>query len=615
MMKGLKLSVADRFNMIGMYASVKPPEFDQADRLLKEIIKEAPNDPKIRGWDAQLTLWRLPKRPELGLAKLEAIIKDNLTNAAGDFVDPELVSAYIDGASASKKMTKPQLQLAQRIAADVLKKPDSLEHPAIVFARLAWALYRNGDKERAEELIATAVKIESEEEQRVKADVLVAMTRAKEALPLVEELLKAHPNDEFTKDLEIQVARVTSWAGEYKLAVERLLTLLKRDFEQPELWVNYVESASAMKKGELNKEQLALVEKIALRPVPDAVAPEEERNDKKTVARLKADFLSHLAWTLFREGQKENVPEYLQAAFALADPLNPREDSVRKTRAELASVLSATGNYKEALKWQEELVRLYPLETDLRIQLAETQLAMKTPDPQSALESMQRLLKEKFDQPRVWVVYINAALGLKKLTKEQREIVLKIAQQPVPDDALEKDLFPAHVGWVLIRESRDRANMAAFATSLKTLGEKLLDDAVAMNPEDPGARLELARLLVAANKTKIALPWIQQLAKDDPDDQDLQKLLAQVTVWSDQPAEGLGMLFKLLTAKFDQPDLWATYIDAASAFTGKPTNGKLTPEQLAVLTKISDLPMPEDTVDKVGYYTPPRVADHAIESK
>src|SRR5262249_29673116 len=150
-----------------------------------------------------------------------------------------------------------------------------------------------------------------------------------------------------------------------------------------------------------------------------------------------------------------------------------------------------------------------------------------------------------------------AASGLARgtMTRPQVQLGLRIAARPVPESAPDKAAYLSRLAWALQREGEhDRA-------------VELLDKAVALQPKEPATRQELAGVLMAAGRAKQAIPWLEEMARAAPDDAALQVRLSQACLWGGDPLGATARLQHLLEAKFEQPELWLTYIDAAAALS------------------------------------------------
>jgi predicted Zn-dependent protease len=266
----------------------------------------------------------------------------------------------------------------------------------------------------------------------------------------------------------------------------------------------------------------------------------------------------------------------------------------------LAGVLTAAGRHADALALLEELARANPDDSRFQGQLA--QATLWSGDAPRALERLHKLLAIKFEQPELWVSYVEAAAGLDKgrLTGEQLQMMIRLADRPVPDATPDKVLYLSRLAWVLHREEyREKAGA-------------LLDQAVALQPTDPKVRRELAGVLVAAGKNEAGLrqyegltldledrfqlmvlhaaakqfgqaeSQCQLILKDRPTDAGARQWLADLALWGNQYAKALDLYHEILTANFEQPRLWPRYVEAAS-FADHPTE-----DQVRLALRISE---------------------------
>ncbi len=93
------------------------------------------------------------------------------------------------------------------------------------------------------------------------------------------------------------------------------------------------------------------------------------------------------------------------------------------------------------------------------------------------------------------------------------------------------------------------------------------------------------------------LTWLESLAKANPGDNTLKGQMAQAMLWSGSPNESLELFRVVLAVRFDQPNLWPAFIDAASS----AARDRLTKADLALLGKIAAQPVPPDTPEPALY--------------
>ncbi len=623
----------------------------QALPWLEELAQARPNDMELQARLAQVALWGGDAAGSLN--RLERLL------TANDAPSP-LWGVYADAAAAAAKgvMTTQQIDRVVKLADSA--PPDAVAEKTLYQSRLAWVLYREGRKDKADFLLGkvlTAAPRDPKARREI-AGVLTAAGRFKEALVWLNELASSDPTD---AELQGQLAQTILWSGDPTGALPRLYEALTANFDQPGLWASTIDAAAGTTKGTLTRAEVLLVLRIAKRPVPET-APD------------KALYLSRLAWVVYREEEQVLAGELLDQATAL-DPKDP------KTRRELASVLTAVGKNDAGLRLYEGLT----LDLEDRFQMvvlycaarrfAEAEkhcraiLAEKPGEPRArrwladvllwsnqyaaALGQYQQLLAADFEQPALWPSYVEAASRAETLTEDQTRLALQIIDQD--DDDAQDSVYLARTALLLNRHVERKkalpllagqtvgllasplapgALLASAATAAEGLrptqsrtllarsiaarpqqnptalarlafmayqvGEtadatKLLDEAIALKPEEPAVRRELGDSLVAMGRLEAALSWFEELAAANPKDVELQVRLAQVTVWSGAYAKGLDRLEKVLNADFQQPILWPTYVDAAS---GAPSMTE-TQRELALRIAAQPLPIREEVAQSL----------------
>lgn len=567
-------SPAARRELAGVLAATQ--HFKEAQGLYEELAKAAPRDAAVQADLAEVTLWA--GAPAAALERLRPLLEADVRQA-------RLCRSFVDAAAGVPALTEPQLHLLQRLA----EGPLPVEGPtdqALYLSRLSWSLWREGERlrqpalrTRAETLLdkALALKPADAKARQELAGVLVAAGRPRDALPWLEEAARNHPGDTAA---QAYLAQVTVWAGDCRRALERLQPLLEARFDQPALWVSFVDAAGAAPRGAMNARQVELALRLAAQPPPKE-APDPVR------------YQLRLSGALFREGRKDVAADLL--AKATAQP--PRDN---ETRREWAGVLTAAGRHADALALIEELARANPDDARFQGQLA--QATLWSGDAPRALERLQKLLGANFDQPELWVSFVDAASGLDKgrLTREQLQLAVRLADRPAPETAPDKVLYLSRLAWVLHREEyRDRASA-------------LLDQAVASSPSDPKVRRELAGVLVAAGKNEAGLRLYEGLTldledryqlmvlhaaakqfgqaeaqcrfilKERPADARARQWLADLALWTNQYQKALDLYQEILAANFEQPRLWPHFVEAAS-FADHPTE-----EQVRLALRISE---------------------------
>ena len=59
--------------------------------------------------------------------------------------------------------------------------------------------------------------------------------------------------------------------------------------------------------------------------------------------------------------------------------------------------------------------------------------------------------EDRVCQPDLWVIYVDGSAGLDrgKMTRDQQDLIQKIADQPPPEAAPDKIRYLARLGWIL----------------------------------------------------------------------------------------------------------------------------------------------------------------------
>jgi predicted Zn-dependent protease len=557
--EGLPLDLADRYRLAALHAAVK--DFAAAADQCRAILREKPQDRRARRQLADVLSWN-KDYPE-ALALLEQLARDDpgdpelpvrlaevtLWSGAYDkalnrfqalleakFDQPELWRSFVDAAAGAQTLGEAQADLTLRI----YERTDAEEAKDVVFlARLAWVLQRLKETAKAGALLDRAVNLDPQTpaDRRELAGVLAAAGRTRSALQMYEGL-----------PLEL--------ADRYRLAA---LHAAVKDF---------------------------------------AAAAEQCR------AILK------------------------------------EKPTDKRARRQLADVLSWNKDYPEALALLEQLARDDPGDPELPVRLAE--VTLWSGDYGKALARLQALLEAKFDQPELWRSFVDAAAGAPQLTDAHAGLAVRIAEQAVAEGS--KDVvFLARLAWVLQRV-KETAKASA-----------LLDRAVKLNPQTPTDRKELAGVLAAAGRSREALrlyeglpldladryrlaalhaavkeftaaaeqcrailkekpkdkrarrqladilTWkkdypealalMQKLAEEDPTDAELPLRIAELTLWSGDYAKALARLQALLEAKFNQPELWRSFVDAAASAP------QLTDAQVGLAVRIAEQAAVKETKD------------------
>jgi tetratricopeptide (TPR) repeat protein len=279
------------------------------------------------------------------------------------FDQPAMWSAYCAAAANARQLNENQKRMALRIA-DRVRRDGSKD--AVFLGRLAWALHRMNEQEKADRLLeqVAALPLPEPVGRKELAGVLAAFGRNREALRLYEGLpleledrarlaaiyaaekdfaaaevqcraiLQQRPDDrqairqladvlswkhdyadslalferllkESPGDNELQrrLAEVTLWSGAYDKALTLYQSLLEANFEQPGLWPGYVDAAASAKQ--LSDAQGKLAARI---------------HDQDAVQQAKSfTFVLRLAWVLHRRKEPEKVTRLLARAGAVAE--------------------------------------------------------------------------------------------------------------------------------------------------------------------------------------------------------------------------------------------------------------------------------------------------------
>src|SRR5207248_1716948 len=96
------------------------------------------------------------------------------------------------------------------------------------------------------------------------------------------------------------------------------------------------------------------------------------------------------------------------------------------------------------------------------------------------------------------------------------------------------------------------------------LAGNLVDRVIAANPKDMDSKKSLAETLTAAGNFAAAMPIYEQLIEEFPEASELRLPLADVTLFCRKYDLAVKRFQPLLEQDFEQPKLWAKYIDAAA---------------------------------------------------
>jgi tetratricopeptide (TPR) repeat protein len=376
------------------------------------------------------------------------------------------------------------------------------------------------------------------EARRLCTDVLRWKPIVEESVALFEKRARQAPGDQ---GFQIKAAELLLWSGAYEKALASFQEILEKRFDQPGLWRSYLDAAAS-----------------TVMPLTEQHRRLAVRIFKKYAAlEIRVEYLSRLAWVLYRVKEGPRVHKLLDRAVAL----KPKGPAVRK---ELAGVLAAAGRYRQArqmyaglqlaladryrlaeidlaakryvtaeqevrailrarpndrraqmllaaalsgskqfrkaARLYRELARQNPDDPTVPVKLAE--LSLWSGDYDTALAQFQKLLTKDPQRPRLWKGYIDAAASAAKLPKSVHQTVLYIYQRtrseirnPKSEIRNPKSQVIADGGF-----GRDITFLTRLAWVLRRLKEPgqcvvLLKGALALAPHSRSIRLQLAEVL------------------------------------------------------------------------------------------------------------------------
>jgi tetratricopeptide (TPR) repeat protein len=562
-------------------------DYKEARALLEQLAREDPKDAELPLRLAEVTLWSGDY--DRAVTHFQALLEAN-------FEQPDVWRSYVDAAASSQNLKEVHIALAVRIyerLGGMLSRPNSLQVPqtglkgresmapeddVVFLARLAWLLHRGKEADKAKSLLAKVLAMHPVDAAVRKnlAGTLAAVGNYIEALRMYEGLpldlddryhlvgitasaaqqyraaLDVHPDDKEARSLatyvagwkkvnqeslalfeklgraapqdrqlQVRLAELSLWSGDYNRALVRFQALLDDDFEQRQLWRSYVDAAASaempltqahrrtalrlyerMATAETKVEYLsrlawmlyrlketARVEKLLDRAM--SLRPTEAAVRKELAGVLAAAGRHQLAWQMY-EGLKLTTADRLHLAelHAAGSHFDAAEKEVRavlavepdnfKAQLFLAAVLSWNKKYAEADELYHKLLRIHPDDKVIPIRLAE--LALWKHDYDAALVQFQALLDKDVDRTQLWAAYIDAASSAKKLTetchKTVRHIYEKIQQTKMQDPVL-----LGRMAWVLRRVNEPEKGIA------------LLKKGLELDPSSRAIRLRLAEAL------------------------------------------------------------------------------------------------------------------------
>jgi cellulose synthase/poly-beta-1,6-N-acetylglucosamine synthase-like glycosyltransferase/predicted Zn-dependent protease len=562
-------------------------DYPEAISLMERLASESPQDTELAVQLAELTLWSGDH--EKAAARIQALLD-------ASFEQPALWRAFVDAAAGLPQLADPQAALIMRIYERVASAESS---DVTLLARLAWLVYRAREPGKAGTLLDRAIALRPRDEgvRRELAGTLAAVGRAREALRMYEgvtldlndryyligihatagrkcrEILEDDPDDkeaqaqstylvgwkktvdeslaQFEKlsgesphdrALRIRLAQVTLWSGRYDRALGLFHSLLDEQFDQPELWHDYIDAAASA-ESELKPLNARMLGRI---------------DERRITLETKVEYLSRLAWVWLRLKELPRAERLLDRAVSL----KPTEPAIRK---ELAGVLAAAGRYAvarqmydglkltlsdrfrlieielaarhfdEADKQVQEVLRLkpgnvrarmlqaailtgrgkyadakriynelkqaHPEDATIPVKLAE--LALGSEDYDTALSRYLELLEKDRDRPALWNGFIDAAASAKNLPDTLRTLSIHIQAKARTTNAFDAAHL-SRLGWVLRRVNELDRSVAA------------LEQALALDPTSRGVRLQLAETLYEKGAHAEAEKHFQYLLRARP---------------------------------------------------------------------------------------------------
>lgn len=294
-----------------------------------------------------------------------------------------------------------------------------------------------------------------------------------------------------------------------------------------------------------------------------------------------------------------------------------------------ADVLSWNGDYNQALREFQRLARLEPNDQSIPVRIAQVNLWAGNYD--LAADEFRAVLQKDFNQPSLWPEFVDAVSSAKKPAQADAAILDRIFNQIVGKKFTAKELYPeAEEGTAIPIILYSRLAWAMFQFDDKDKARRLLDIAIERNPREPDVRREVAgvlasvgrfdeailmyeaipelelrdrlmvaNLFVAKSRFQDAIPRLREMVRQNPEDNNLrllfaevlawggeypesirelerlQKLepnnvavlgkLATVLTWSKSPQRALPLFQKSLGNDINQPELWSPFLDAVAS--------------------------------------------------
>jgi cellulose synthase/poly-beta-1,6-N-acetylglucosamine synthase-like glycosyltransferase/tetratricopeptide (TPR) repeat protein len=591
-------SAADRYQLASLYAADK--DFAASERLCRAILQDNAQDRKARRLLAGLLSWKKdypaavallqqlaaedPTDADLPLKLAEVLVwsgdyehalprlQDLLTTR---FEQLELWELFVNAAASTPQLTSAQGSLAVRISENITPAKST---DVAFLARLAWVLYRTKEPARAGTLLDRALSLKPADPgvRRELAGTCAAVGRVKDSLTMYEGIalelddryqlignyararsqcalvLEERPDDLDAKKLLAYVqgwekvvqeslalfrklaqespqdrrlqgrhADVTLWSGDFNQALDLFQVLIDEQFDAAELRRSYLDAAASS-----TRIFSRVHHQTALR-IYEACAKSE----------ISVEYLSRLAWVLYRLKEEVKVNRLLDRALALrpTEPaprrelagmlatvgrpkearalyaglsltfadryhlaeldaasgnLNAAETQVRallkvkpddvKVRLLLASILSSRKQFAEAAVVYKEVLRDQPDDAQVRVKIAE--LMLWSGDYDNALVQFQKIFDGGVQEPRLWKAYVDAAASAHNLPENARPTAVDLFEKTVK--AQDQDaVFLTRLAWVLRRVHEPARSTV------------LLEKVISRDPGNRSVRLQLAEAL------------------------------------------------------------------------------------------------------------------------
>jgi tetratricopeptide (TPR) repeat protein len=400
------------------------------------------------------------------------------------------------------------------------------------------------------------------------ADILSWKREHARALELFAQLEKALPGDE---SVRARRAEVMFWNRDYPGALRRYRELLtSAPADRPKLWPGYLQAVASA--GSRSMRDRDLVRKVHERALAADCADAGLKTEPLFLARLAlalqnfdaaaaGDLFEH-AWALRPAdpaGRLELGGVYVAAGrFQEAGNLYrglklEGEDRFRlvemhvaarrwlEAQRECEAVLKTNPDDLEARRWLADvfawkrdhtrallafdtLARALP--DDRQVPVRQAEVALQSGDSDAALARFRALLAGGADRPQLWAGYLQALAGAARPGPEDAALV-----RTIHDTALDgregSDEFAA-----------DAAFLARLATGLQVTGDRpaaetLFARALALDPKEVVARLELAAALVDAGRADEGHGQLKDLRPQGEERFRLVELYAGAHAWDE----------------------------------------------------------------------------------